>query len=751
MAAIYILLRYIRSRNYLMETSMGTKVTLITMVFIFILSCPAGYTQEKPAAAKVQPVVDEYFGNRIIDPYRYLEDLKDPEVQNWFKSNAAYSRAVLNNIAGRQSLIDKMREFDQRKSARISSIRITDNNHYFYLKTTPEDETDKLFYRVGYEGKEVFLYDPSEFDSNTGQKYTITSLSPSDDGSKVAFEVAPNGSESTVLLIMDVKQRTLYPEKIDRCWYAFASWLPSGEAFLFSRLQSSDVHHKDRQTDSKVYLHKTGTDPENDREIFSRAKYPELDINPEDFPILQYDKSSNYLYAIVYNTSRSYNIFYAPVKDLENNKIQWKQLMKHEDEIYDFWPTEKDLYVYTPKGAPNFKILKTSLENPDYTNAEVIVPENSQATLTSFSLTNEGLYFTLSRNGVEEKVYRMPFGTKNIEELTLPFAAGSVSLMTRGFKFSDVWVELTGWTKDNQRFRYNASGKKFIPENLSTPAEYPEFEELIVEELMIPSHDGLKVPLSLIYKKGVIKDGKNLVLIYGYGAYGISPNPYFSPNRLLWASEGGIYAVAHVRGGGELGAQWHKAGFKTTKPNTWKDLISCAEYLIKEQYTSPKKIAINGRSAGGILIGRAMTERPDLFAAAIPMVGCMNPLRFEESPNGPLNVPEFGTVKDSVECLALIEMDSYLHLKEGVKYPAALITAGMNDPRVIAWEPAKFAARLQAVSTSGKPVLFLADYESGHGIGNTKAKQYEDLADVLSFAFWQTGHSGFQDYRIKSK
>lgn len=193
-----------------------------------------------------------------------------------------------------------------------------------------------------------------------------------------------------------------------------------------------------------------------------------------------------------------------------------------------------------------------------------------------------------------------------------------------------------------------------------------------------------------------------------------------------------------------MGDQWYKGGYKTTKPNTWKDLIACAEYLVKENYTSPKKIAIYSASAGGILIGRALTERPDLFAAVIPEVGCLNTLRGEESPNGPINAPEFGTVKDSVECMALIEMDSYLKIKDGVKYPATLITAGMNDPRVIAWQPAKFAARLQAANTSDKPILFYTDFEAGHGIGNTKTKAFENLADVLSFAFWQTGHPDFQ-------
>jgi prolyl oligopeptidase len=310
--------------------------------------------------------------------------------------------------------------------------------------------------------------------------------------------------------------------------------------------------------------------------------------------------------------------------------------------------------------------------------------------------------------------------------------------------FDDLWVSISGWSTDNRRYRYLDATGEFKREQLTTAAEFPEYDDLVVEEVMVPSHDGVEVPLSIVYKKGVTRNGNTPTLIFGYGAYGISMSPFFSPSFLLWTYHGGVFAVAHVRGGGELGEQWHMDGFKTTKPNTWKDLIACAEFLVSKGYTSAQKIAINGGSAGGILIGRAMTERPELFAAAIPEVGMMNALRSENTPNGPVNAPEFGTVKDSAECMALMEMDAYLHLKDGVKYPATLITAGMNDPRVIAWQPAKFAARLEAANGSDKPVLFLVDYAAGHGIGDTKSKQFENLADALSFGFWQTGHRDFQ-------
>jgi prolyl oligopeptidase len=398
----------------------------------------------------------------------------------------------------------------------------------------------------------------------------------------------------------------------------------------------------------------------------------------------------------------------------------------------------------TAKDAPNFKIMKMPIANPDLVTAEVFVPEPENSQIEDFSVTNHGLYYITSTNGVEANLFFKNFDGGEAEEIQLPVTAGSLNLSTKGFKFDDVWIGLSGWTTDFKRYRFNPENGEFKVEQLSTIAEYPEYDDLIVEEVEVESHDGVMVPLSIIYKKGTELNGKNPTLMVGYGSYGYSFSPFFSPNYMLFSYNGGVTAIAHVRGGGEKGDAWHKGGFKTTKPNTWKDFIACAEYLIDKKYTSADHLAINGGSAGGILVGRAMTDRPDLFAAVIPEVGVMNPLRAEESPNGPVNAPEFGTVQDSVECIALIEMDSYHAVKDGVEYPATLITAGMNDPRVIVWQPGKFAARLLAANASKEPMLFLVDYEAGHGMGDSKTKAFESLSDMFSFALWQTGHPDFQ-------
>jgi prolyl oligopeptidase len=276
------------------------------------------------------------------------------------------------------------------------------------------------------------------------------------------------------------------------------------------------------------------------------------------------------------------------------------------------------------------------------------------------------------------------------------------------------------------------------------PGVYPSaYKELVVEEVEVKGHDGVMIPLSIIYKKELRRDGNNVCLMEGYGSYGMSMTPGFDPLKNSLAVRGVVIALPHVRGGGEKGEAWHRAGFKTTKPNTWKDFNSCAEYLIQHGYTSPKRLTCTGTSAGGNLISRAITERPDLYAAAICNVGTPNAMRMETSPNGPGNIPEFGTVKDSIECRALYEMDGLLHVVKNTRYPAVICVAGWNDPRVIAWEPGKFAAALQNATISGRPVLMKVNYDNGHFTYDRNVT-YANFADQYAFTMWQCGHPDFQ-------
>ncbi|WP_139924515.1 prolyl oligopeptidase family serine peptidase [Hymenobacter sp. DG01] len=720
------------------------------LCFLPALGLAATAALGQPTAPSV-PATDTYFGVKVTDPYRNLENLTDPAVQTWMKTQAAYARQTLDAIPGRQGLIDKMKEFDARKASVVGrNVFVADNDRYFYLKARPQDEQPKLYYRDGYQGSEKLLFDPEAF--VPGKVYTINEFAPAYDGNKVSFSLSEKGSEIGQELILEVKAQKLYPERLNRSWGGI-QWLPDNQSFTYTPLNSTDEKDPAARLNTQAYLHRLGTPQSQDQPVFSARLYPKLQIKPAEYPYAGIDRDTKLAYGLLYTVDRYLYVYYAPAVALTKPNIPWQPLFKPEQEVTNFVTDEQYIYFTTSKNTPREKIMRMPAARPNVATAEVLVPESPNEAINDNELktTKDGLYFVRTRNGVEAKLYFVARGSKTVQEIKLPQPVGTLSLQNKNAQSPDLWINAVGWITDRTRYRYSAAARQFTPEPLSSEAQYPEFADLTVEEVMVPSHDGVQVPLSLIYRKGMPRNGSAPALMVGYGAYSKSTGPFFYPPYLLWTQQGGVLAVPHVRGGGELGEEWHKAGHKTTKPNTWKDLIACADYLVKQQYTGLGKIAINGGSAGGILIGRAMTERPDLFAAAIPEVGCLNAVRMENSPNGPANVPEFGTVQKEDECKALLEMDAYHHLVPGTKYPATLVTAGMNDPRVIAWQPAKFAARLQASTSSGKPVLLFTDYEAGHGIGDSKQKQFETMADLLAFGLWQTGHSGFQPNKIAVK
>jgi prolyl oligopeptidase len=323
----------------------------------------------------------------------------------------------------------------------------------------------------------------------------------------------------------------------------------------------------------------------------------------------------------------------------------------------------------------------------------------------------------------------------------LPFQ-GTVAGMQTDPMVPGAVFALTSWTRSSQIYNVDAKGAVV---NTQLKALAPvDVSGYTSSEVEAKSQDGTMVPLSIVYKKGLPLDGSHSTYLEGYGAYGIVINPSFSTTRLAWLERGGVFAVCHVRGGGWYGEDWHRAGMIATKNHTWEDFVACGQYLVDHKYTSPERLAGEGTSAGGITIGRAITSRPDLFAAALDVVGVSNAMRSEFSPNGPPNIPEFGTVKDETGFKALEAMDAYQHVVNGTKYPAVMLITGYNDPRVSSWELAKMTARLQSATDSGRPILLRVDYDAGHGFLAASRKQSEELlTDEYSFLLWQTGDPAF--------
>ena len=357
--------------------------------------------------------------------------------------------------------------------------------------------------------------------------------------------------------------------------------------------------------------------------------------------------------------------------------------------------------------------------------------------LGDFNICKDFILLTYSE-GVNCRLYKYDFKTKVTTEVKLPYA-GNLDAWCTDRKSNTCYVKLRSWHKTATEYKLNALTNAFELSEFTAPSNYGNlFNDLEVEEIEVKGHDGVMIPLSIIYKKGMKKDGSNFCLIDSYGSYGYSMLPYFDMQHNSLVTKGLIVAIPHVRGGGEKGEDWRIGGFKTTKPNTWKDFNSCTEYLITKGYTSAKKIIATSGSAGGIMISRAITERPDLYGAAICISGVVNTLRLEQMPNG-LNCSfEFGKTKDSIECKGLSEMDGVSHVMKNKDYPALVCITGIKDPRVSPWQSAKLVAAFQQRNPKGKPALLMVNYENGH------FNSAEDFANQITFALWQCGHPDFQ-------
>jgi prolyl oligopeptidase len=679
---------------------------------------------------------DTYFGKTYNDPYRWLENMKDKDVEGWFKAQAELTDDLLAKIPGRDALVQEWIALDKLKPAAYSGITY-EHGRVFYKKTLGGENVGKLFFRDGWNGAEKLLFDPASY--KPGVTTTIESFVPSWDGKYLTIGFSSGGAEYSEIRVWDMERGTLLPDSIYPA--LGGEWMKDGRSFLYVAGNGTDTKSLDFKLNGKTKLHRLGTEIATDVDFFSNKRYPELEIAPKEVPYAHIDESyPDYIIGHVGTVQAEMRIYYAPVSEMKSEKIKWDVLCKSSDMLVRGIEFHGDyVYAITHAGAPKYKLVRTTVKHPDWEHAETVIPEGADS-IQSITKSEHYLLIVYS-NGVVDRLVKYDLATGKTTEIKLP-KSGTVVVSCPDWKTDRCLVRTTSWTTPVTTYDFDAQKDAFAKSMFNTDVVFPGFEDLVSEEVEVPGHDGTMVPLSIVYKKGIPLDGSNSCILEGYGAYGYSMSPYFSIMHSE-AIRGVVLAYAHPRGGGEKGEAWYKAGYKTTKPNTWKDFISCAEYLIKKGYTSPQKLGGAGTSAGGILISRAITERPDLFGAAVCNVGCANAMRMEFSPNGPVNTPEFGTVKDPVECEALFEMDGVQHVQKGVKYPAVMGVGGWNDPRVTAWQPGKFIAALQNAGASGKPDLMKVNYDNGH-FTEEKMVTFKNFASQDAFLLWQTGHKDFQ-------
>ncbi len=715
---------------------------LPTAVLTGLLTASA-MAQTKPEAPAVKDVVNSYFGVEVHDPYRYLEDSKDPEAAAFMRAQADYARGVMDRIPQRAKLLAEVQKYGDAAAARTSGVQVN-NDHIYYYKRLANENIPKLYVRRGMGGKERVLVDPEAVRSPQGKHFAIDWFTPSLDNKYVAYGLSLGGSEQSVLHVKEVATGRDTGDQIDRANFGPPGWT-SDHRLLYNRLQkvARDAAPTEKYVNSRVYLHKLGSDPDTDVAVLGPGVTPGVTIDPAAIPFAATVPGSRHAVGVIVNgVQREVAIYTATLASISAGKPDWKKVIDPSDEVTDSSLIGDSLYLLTHKGAPRFKVLKLDLGAPDLANAALVVAPG-ESVITGLGAAKDALYVR-RMNGSTSDLLRVPY-TANAGPLavTLPFDADIASLAT-DVRVPGVIYEASAWTRFGGFHSYDPLTRKVTDTRLQPQGPFDNPADVVATEVKVRSHDGTLVPLSIVHKKGLKLDGSNPTIVYGYGAYGISTTPYFRPTWLPWFQRGGIIAYAHVRGGGEYGEDWYKAGYKASKPNTWKDAIACAEWLIANKYTATPRLAIMGGSAGGIFVGRSITERPDLFGAAIDEVPVSDSLRMEFSENGVPNIPEFGSVQTEEGFKGLLAMSSYHSVKDGVAYPAVLVTTGINDPRVDAWEAGKMAARLQAATTSGKPVLLRIDYDAGHGIGSTKKQAYEERADIIAFLLWQFGVPGFQ-------
>jgi prolyl oligopeptidase len=686
-----------------------------------------------PPATPAREVRDVYFGKEIIDPYRWLET-DSPEVASWMKAQSDHTRGLLDGIEVRASLLARLKELDNAQ-ARVTNVQRW-GGKLFSLEAEPGKDNYNLYVRDGLAGKKRLLVDPTTLGSE-GKHFSIDYYVPSADGKHVAYGLSPSGSEMSVIHVLQTASGKVLPDAIDRGRYAGISWL-DGSSFFYKRDRAlpPDAPATERFIKARVYLHVLGRDPEKDDVVFGHGLSPDVSVPEEAFPTVQAPASSPYVFATLeHGVQPEMSLYIAPRKALKGPKTPWKRLVEPRDGVTGYDARGDDLYLVTHHGAPRSRIVRTSLKAPDLAKAAEVVPQ-SEAVITATGAAKDALYVRVLDGGLGRLV-RVPFTTGKPEPVELG-ADGSVRAFFAEEATPGALVRLDSWTASPRILAFDHARKKADLTEIVPPSPVV-FENITSTEVKAKSADGTLVPLSIIHRKDLPRDGNNPTYLNGYGAYGSVYEPAFEPMHLAWLERGGVVAICHVRGGGEYGEDWHLAGKLGKKTNTIDDFIACAEHLVQEKWTSPARLAGQGTSAGGIMIGGAIVRRPDLFSAAILRVGMVNALRFEQIPIGPFNTDEFGTVATKEGLDMLLAIDAYHRVEMGKPYPAVMLTTGISDPRVSPWQMAKMAARLQASSKSGKPVLLRVDYGAGHGNGATKSQREEELADIFSFLLWQNG------------
>jgi prolyl oligopeptidase len=668
----------------------------------------------------------------VPDPYRWLENGSVPAVREWSAEQTARTRAYLDALPVRAKLHERLAKYISESSPRYYSLRAAGGGVFaMYFDPARQQPALRLLGPELDPSKARTVLDPNVLDASGAT--SIDWYVPSPDGRLVAVSLSKGGSEDGSLHLFEVASGRQVGEMIPRVNFPTAggdlAWAADGKGFWYTRYPGEERPEADRHFYLQVYFHVLGNDPAQDRRVFGDGLPKVAEIQ------LDYSREAKALLISVQDGDGGEFAHW-----VSNQDGGWTQVTRFKDGV-DFaaFGPDRALYLVSEQKAPRRQVLRLAPGVTDLAKATVLVPAGEDAIPINFfgqdplCFVGDRLYVRYLAGG-PSRLRAFTLDGKPAGEVALPDVAAVDEMEALdGELLYSVETYLTP-----TRFYRHSDGRS-TPTALAVTSPV-KFDDVEVVRAFASSKDGARVPVNIVRRKGTKLDGGNPTLLYGYGGYGVSQTPAFlGGSRRVWFDAGGVYAIANIRGGGEYGEEWHRQGMLTRKQNVFDDFIAAAELLVKENYTRPAKLAIRGGSNGGLLMGAALTQRPDLFRAVVAQVAIFDMLRFELDPNGEFNVTEFGSVKDPEQFRALFAYSPYQHVRDGVKYPAVFLSTGENDGRVNPANSRKMAARLQAATASGLPVFLVTTGAAGHGIGSPLSVQIDQTADYLAFLFDQLG------------
>ncbi len=700
-------------------------------ILILLMSILTGSAAAQETPGLVYPVtqktdtIDDYHGVKVADPYRWLEDDHSEATAAWVKEQNAVTQAYLDKIPFRDAIHKRLSTLWNYPRSGAPFLR---GDYYYYFKNDGLQNQAVLYRKKGLDGPpEVFL-DPNKL-STTGTT-ALGNMSFSNDDKYVAYLLAGAGSDWQQGFVMDVATKELLPDKLDWIKFSGLSW--KGNGFYYSRYDAPDEKTKlsGKNEFHKVYYHRLGTTQDQDELVYVDKEHPLRNAG------VHVTEDERFL---ILNTSEGTSGAELQYRDLHDASQQgFKMLIKG----FDFEPEVIDnlggkLLVRTNHDAPNYKVVLIDPKHPEKEHWQTVVPEKPEA--LAGANTAGGRLFVSYLKDAAERVYEYNVDNPakvTHKEVALP-GIGSASGFGSRKENKSFFYTFTSFTTPGTIYRYDiATGKSTLYDKPVVQFNPDDYE---TKQVFFMSKDGARVPIFLSYKKGLKMDGSNPVLLYGYGGFNVPMTPGFNVSNLFFMEQGGIYAVVNLRGGSEYGEAWHKAGMLDHKQNVFDDFIGAAEFLVRQKYTNPARIAIRGGSNGGLLIGACMTQRPDLFKVALPAVGVMDMLRYQKFTIGWAWVVEYGSSDKPEDFKYLIKYSPLHNIKTGTAYPATLVTTADHDDRVVPAHSFKFAATLQAAQKGPNPALIRIETQAGHGAGKPTSKLIDEATDVWAFTLYNLG------------